>query len=95
MAETLRDYVSVLKETTRLECIIESHLDDLRDALVFLERWNKDDCWPINSRRIDWPEVPTCHAVFELVKVWRNAQRQLTILEARLSEDERAEIMAC
>lgn len=95
MAEALRDYVSVLKETTRLECLIESHLDTIRDSLVFLERWNNDKCWAINSRQIAWPEVPTYHSVVELVQVWHNAQRHLSVLESRLSDDERAEIMAC
>lgn len=95
MAEALRDYVSVLKEATRLECLIECHLDTLRNALTVLDRWKSDECWAINSRQIAWSDVPTSHSVVELVQVWRNAQRQLSILESRLSDDERAEIMAC
>lgn len=93
MAQILCEYITVLKEATRLERTIADQVDCLQHAMTRLEQWKDDGCWDLNIRQIGWSDVPSYDKVLELVHSWRETQTELEKLEALLSADERSEIL--
>lgn len=93
MAQILGEYVTVLKEATRLEHTIAEKVDCIQQAMSRLAQWQDDGCWDWNVRQIGWDDIPSYDQVLELVQAWRDAQTELEKLETLLSADERSEML--
>ena len=93
MSQTLGEYVTILKEATRLERTIAEQVDYIQVVTSRLAQWKDDGCWDLNIRQIGWDDIPHYDQVLELIQAWRDAQAELEKLEGQLSADERSEIL--